>query len=99
MTTMGASFAIDEILASLFEVGPREFAYLTTSERAWRGRYFMMVRSMGASAEYAWWNALSLGLDHGAQVRQLVEDTDDSDILAAYLAELPGPDVRWSAAN
>lgn len=88
MTTSGATFAVDEILASLMEAGPSQYAHLTVSERAWRGRYFMMARSLGASADYAWWNALSSLDDHNEQARQLVESTDDSEILVAYLTGL-----------
>lgn len=78
----------DELLAALGVPTGRGFAALTPEERSWRGRYFLMVWSLGATADFAWANALVVEPADAAAVRELVATTDDLAIIEAVLMRL-----------
>jgi hypothetical protein len=72
-----------DVLRLLPEEQPQAYLQLPEDERAWRGRYFLMVTAMGSSEEYAWFHALNRDAEHVAGVKALVERTPDYEIVEA----------------
>jgi hypothetical protein len=50
---------LDALLAALETRGALAFRRLPQEERRWRGRYLLMVASLGSSASLAWGAALA----------------------------------------
>ncbi len=77
---------IDRILEHLALNGPVAFRALDPTERAWRGRYLLMVAAMGASPIFAWANALASDVDGSDQTTiELVASASD-DVIATAIA-------------
>jgi hypothetical protein len=68
---------LDAILAALAERGPLAYQRLPPDERARRGRYLLMVVSMGASGAFGWANALLDDPVAAEEGRELVAATTD----------------------
>lgn len=85
-------------LTLLPEERPFTFERLDDAEKAWRGRYFLMAYAMGASEEYAWWNALHDDPAHVAEARAIVATVDDAEIVhAMQTRDDPGrPVLPWT---
>jgi hypothetical protein len=66
--------------------GPITYRMLPPEERAWRGRYALMAMVVGASAPYAWANAMASGAD-GEAARALVGTVDEGQLLDAVRRE------------
>jgi hypothetical protein len=78
---------IDGLLERLAHEGPRSYAALPPAERAWRGRYLLMVAALGASPIFAWANALAPDVDgSAAETRLLVKAASDAAITEAFRA-------------
>jgi hypothetical protein len=74
------------ILDRLAERGPLAYRLLSPEERAWRGRYALMVASIGASALIAWAAALDPVDRSARQARVLVEGTSDLQLMLGLRA-------------
>jgi hypothetical protein len=61
---------------------PPAFLRLSPEEQQWRGRYYLMVWTMGGSAEFAWANALDSDPEAVAEIRKIVATTSDALIVA-----------------
>ena len=59
---------------------PVSFGLLSDAERAVRGRYFLMAYAMGASIEYAWFNAMDASPEHSREMRTIVAGVEDAEI-------------------
>ena len=81
---------IDEILALFDERGPLAYRALPPEERAWRGRYVLMVASLGGSPAFAWANGLGV-VDADGTAHSIAE-LDDGPVLAALV--MNGVDVE-----
>jgi hypothetical protein len=77
---------LDAALDALAERGPLAYQRLPPGERAWRGRYLLMVVSMGASGVFGWENALNDDPVAAAEVRELVAATSDRRIAEELVA-------------
>ena len=72
---------LDRVVAELAARGPLAFRALPADEQAWRGRYLLMVATMGASPAFAWANALAPVSGDTEDARTLVAATPDDWIL------------------
>ena len=78
---------IGSFVDELGRSGPGAYQRLAQSERAWRGRYCLMIASLGHLPSLAW--GASLAPDHlgsEAEMQALVDATDDSEIAATLRA-------------
>jgi hypothetical protein len=74
---------IERILALFEERGPLAYRALPPEERAWRGRYVLMVATLGGSAAFAWANGLGV-VDTGGTASEITE-LDEDPILAGLI--------------
>lgn len=93
-----AEFEMDPLRLLPQEV-PNQYAMLSDEEKAVRGRYFLLVFSMGAGVEYAWFNALSAEPQHNAEMKVILSTiTDDAIIEAVRNRDDPErPVMNWEA--
>lgn len=74
---------IDEILALFAARGPLAYRALPPEERAWRGRYVLMVASLGGSPAFAWANGLGV-IDVDGMAKTITE-LDATPVLAGLV--------------
>ena len=70
----GGERILEPWLAALAARGPLPYQALAVDEQAWRGRYFLMVVTMGASPAFGWVNALAADGTDAQEVRLLPYD-------------------------
>jgi hypothetical protein len=77
------------------------FRRLGSAEQRVRGRYFLMVYAMGASIDYAWFNAMNREPEHFEAIREIVDGVDDGEIRHALRhRDDPGlPVLEWASAH
>lgn len=71
------------MIALLERRGPLAYRALPPRERAWRGRYMLMVASLGASPALAWAAALAARDEDGTAVG--IVELDETPLLAALV--------------
>ena len=74
---------VDRLVALLELRGPLAYRGLPPAERAWRGRYALMVASLGASPAFAWASALAAVGDD--ETGALINGLDETPLLAALI--------------
>ena len=91
----------DPILALLPEEQPAALMAMSSAERGWRARAFILLRGAGYPSPMAWW--LTMGDDEGFETdaRQAISAVGDEGI-AAIAASLPDeaePATFWSLSD
>ena len=69
---------IERLLIRIGRGAPLAYRALSAEERAWRGRYLLMVAAVGASPTFAWANALAPVVnDSTTDIRAIVRAVPD----------------------